>query len=54
MKWLIHLYPKKWRKRYEDEFLYILENRNLSFKDIIDVFINAVDARFFKFSGGNY
>ncbi|WP_335871491.1 hypothetical protein [Bacillus sp. 2205SS5-2] len=37
---------KKWRKRYEEEFLYILENRNLSFKEGIDVFINAMDARF--------
>ncbi|WP_430787012.1 hypothetical protein VBD025_15335 [Virgibacillus flavescens] len=46
MKWLIYLYPKKWRKRYGDEFLYILENRNLSFKEVLDVCINAMDARF--------
>lgn len=52
MKWLIHLYPKKWRKRYEDEFLYILENRNLSFKEVIDVFINAIDARFLNLVEG--
>lgn len=52
MKWLIHLYPKKWRKRYGDEFLYILENRNLSFKEIIDVCINAMDARFLNFVEG--
>lgn len=52
MKWLIYLYPKKWRIRYEDEFLYILENRNLSIKDIIDVFINAVDARFLNLAEG--
>ncbi|WP_410989314.1 hypothetical protein [Bacillus cereus] len=45
MKWLINLYPKKWRKRYGDEFLYILEKRELSLKEIIDVFINAMDAR---------
>lgn len=45
MKWLIHLYPKKWRKRYGDEFLYILGKRELSLKEIIDVFINAMDAR---------
>ncbi|MBW9156942.1 hypothetical protein [Clostridium tagluense] len=45
MKWVIHLYPKKWRERYEDEFLYILEKRKLSFKEIIDVFVNAMDAR---------
>lgn len=46
MKWLIRLYPKKWRKRYGDEFLYILENRKLSFKESIDILINAMDARF--------
>lgn len=45
MKWLINLYPKKWRKRYGDEFLYILEKRELSLKEIIDVFINAMDVR---------
>lgn len=45
MKWLIHLYPKRWRERYEDEFLYILEKRKLSFKEVIDVFVNAMDAR---------
>ncbi|QDP41517.1 hypothetical protein [Radiobacillus deserti] len=52
MKWLIHLYPKKWRKRYEEEFLYILENRNLSFKEVVDVFINAMDARFLNIVEG--
>ncbi|WP_337019357.1 hypothetical protein [Oceanobacillus massiliensis] len=52
MKWLIRLYPKKWRKRYGDEFLYILENRHLSFKEIIDVCINAMDARFLNLVEG--
>jgi hypothetical protein len=45
MKWLIYLYPKKWRKRYGEEFLYILENRKLSIVDIIDIFVNAIDTR---------
>lgn len=45
MKWLIYLYPKKWRERYEEEFLYILENRKISLKEMIDVFIGAMDAR---------
>ena len=52
MKWLIHLYPKKWRERYEEEFVYILENKNLSFKEVIDVFINAMDARFLNLVEG--
>jgi flavin-dependent dehydrogenase len=52
MKWLIHLYPEKWKKHYGDEFLYILENRNLSFKEVIDVIINAMDARFLNLVEG--
>jgi len=46
MKWLVWLYPRKWRIRYEDEFSYILERRKLSFKEVIDIFINAIDAQF--------
>lgn len=45
MRWLLYLYPKKWRERYGEEFLYILEKRRLSFVEIVDVFINAMDAR---------
>ncbi|WP_440898041.1 hypothetical protein ACS127_08785 [Amphibacillus sp. Q70] len=52
MKWLIYLYPKKWRERYEEEFLYILEQRNPSLKDVIDVFINAIDVRFLNLVEG--
>lgn len=52
MKWLIQLHPKKWRKRYEDEFLNILENKNLSFKEVIVVFINAMDAIFLNLVEG--
>ena len=44
MKWLVKLYPKKWRDRYEDEFLYILENKKLTFLEILDVVINALDS----------
>ena len=52
MKWLIYLYPRKWRIRYEDEFLYVLEKRKLSIKDLIDVFINAGDARLLNLAEG--
>lgn len=45
MKWLLYLYPKAWRKRYGDEFSYILENKKLSFVEIIDIFVNAADTR---------
>lgn len=46
MKWLIHLYPKKWKERYGEEFIYILEKRKLSFKDYLDIFVNAIDSRY--------
>jgi hypothetical protein len=45
MRWLIRLYPKKWREKYEEEFIYILENRKLSFAEIVDIVVNAIDAR---------
>lgn len=45
MKWFIYLYPKKWRERYGEEFVYILENKKLSIKSMADIFIHAMDAR---------
>ncbi|WP_028402020.1 hypothetical protein [Ectobacillus panaciterrae] len=45
MKWLIYMYPKKWRARYEEEFLLILEERRFSLKDFVDIFVNAIDTR---------
>lgn len=45
MKWLIKLYPEKWRDRYGEEFLYILENRKLTFLEVVDIVINALDTR---------
>lgn len=52
MKWLIYLYPKKWRNRYGDEFLYILENRSISFRELIDICINALDTRILVLAEG--
>lgn len=52
MKWLIYLYPKKWRERYGEEFLYILENRKLSFIEVIAIFVNAIDTRILFLSKG--
>lgn len=42
--WLLRLYPRRWRIRYEDEFLAMLELRNGSLLDLIDIVHGAVDA----------
>lgn len=45
MRWLVRLYPRGWRERYEEEFLAVLEERDVSFSDILDVALGALDAR---------
>jgi hypothetical protein len=42
---LIRLYPSRWRERYGDEFLAILEERPLGPYDIADILLGAFDAR---------
>lgn len=41
---LIRLYPARWRARYEDEFVSLLEERPLGPSDVADVVHGAVDA----------
>ena len=42
--WLLRLYPRAWRARYEDEFRALLEQRPLSLQSILDVALGAIDA----------
>ena len=42
---LIRCYPARWRQRYGDEFLAILEERPLGPYDVADIFLGALDAR---------
>ena len=44
MRWLVRLYPPAWRRRYEAEFLAVLEARGLSRLVVFDVARGAVDA----------
>ncbi len=44
-KWLLRLYPRVWRIRYEDEFTALLEQCPLSLFDILDIVVGALDAR---------
>ena len=42
---LIRCYPARWRARYGDEFLSVLEERPLGPFDIADILLGALDAR---------
>jgi ClpA/ClpB-like protein len=44
MKWLLHLYPARWRHRYGDEFLALLEHQSPGPQVWLDVLLGAVDA----------
>jgi hypothetical protein len=44
MKWLLWLYPPRWRRRYADEFVTVLEGRGFSFMVLVDVLHGALDA----------
>jgi len=44
MKWLIHLYPKNWKKQYGIELKEILEQTKFSFSIIFDVLKGILDA----------
>jgi len=44
MKWLIYLYPRSWRKRYGDEIIVLLEQKEWSFFLIIDLLWGIIDA----------
>jgi hypothetical protein len=43
-RWLVRLYPRAWRERYEEEFVAMLEQRPMSLADALDVVLGALDA----------
>lgn len=43
--WLLRLYPRAWRDRYEDEFAALLEQCPFSLGDLFDIIVGAIDAR---------
>jgi hypothetical protein len=45
MTFLLRLYPAAWRERYEDEFVALLDERQLSPFDVFDITLGALDAR---------
>jgi hypothetical protein len=44
-RWLLRLYPRDWRERYEDEYAALLEECALTPLTILDVGLGALDAR---------
>jgi hypothetical protein len=41
---LIRLYPSAWRRRYEAEFLALLEDRPVRHRDVPDIVLGSIDA----------
>jgi len=50
-KYLLRLYPRIWRARYEEELLAVLESCSLTFPDTIDMFLGAIDAHLHPYLG---
>ncbi len=44
-RWLVRLYPRAWRRRYEEEFVALLEEQPLTLGVVFDVVRGALDAR---------
>src|SRR6266849_4370706 len=44
-RWLVRLYPRAWRRRYEEEFVALLEEQPLTINVVLDVVRGALDAR---------
>lgn len=42
--WLIRLYPRSWRRRYETEFRALLDQHTLNVWDVADIVRGALDA----------
>jgi len=42
--WLLRLYPRAWRRRYEDELAVLLEQHPISLPVILDIILGAIDA----------
>lgn len=45
MKWMLRLYPARWRERYGEEFYTVLSSQRASFGLVLDVLAGALDAR---------
>jgi hypothetical protein len=44
VKWLLWLYPPRWRRRYAEELLALIDQQGWSLRSALDVLRGAVDA----------
>jgi hypothetical protein len=45
VSWILSLYPRRWRERYQEEMMALLEEYTITLKTIFDLFLGALDAR---------
>lgn len=45
IKWIVRLYPRTWRERYEQEMLELLSEHEVTFWTWLDLLFNAINAR---------
>lgn len=43
--WILNFYPRRWRERYQEEMLAVLEQHTISLTTILDLLLGALDAR---------
>ncbi len=43
--WILNCYPHRWRERYQEEMLAVLEQHAISLTTILDLLLGALDAR---------
>lgn len=46
MKWLLYVYPQKWRARYGEELLYILSMKKPTLRDVMNILFHGILERF--------
>lgn len=44
MRWLLRLYPRSWRDRYEEEMLAVLDDHKITAATVVDLVMGAIDA----------
>jgi len=45
VSWILSLYPRGWRERYQEEMMALLEEYTITLKTIFDLLLGALDAR---------
>jgi hypothetical protein len=43
--WILNFYPRRWRERYQEEMLAVLEQHTISLLTLLDLLLGALDAR---------